>query len=66
MSQKVYLPALDSVEGLSAEQKQVIEWRYLDDLTFEDIGKRLQKSEVGVRQILSRAVKKLRAALLAG
>lgn len=57
LSQKPDLPAL---EGLSADQRQAIEWRYMDDLTFEQIAKKLGKSESGVRQILSRAIRKLR------
>lgn len=46
---------------LNAEQQSVLEMRVIGELEFREIASRLGKSEQGVRQILSRALKKLRA-----
>lgn len=50
-------------EELSDEQRQALEWRYLDELSYQDIATRLSKSEEGVRQSVSRALRKMRTAL---
>lgn len=63
VSQAPTHPALDSLERLSDEQRRVVEWRHLDSLSFEEIAAKLGKSQVSVRQILSRAMRKLRNAL---
>lgn len=49
-------------EGLSLEQKEVIQLRVQEELDYEEIAKRIGKSQTSVRQILSRALRKLRAA----
>jgi RNA polymerase sigma-70 factor (ECF subfamily) len=46
---------------LNPEQKAVLEMRVIGELEFCEIASRLGKSEQGVRQILSRTLKKLRA-----
>lgn len=50
---------LPNLDVLSQSQKQAIELRYGRDLSFEEIAIRLQTSPVNVRQLLSRAIKKL-------
>ncbi|MBU6374364.1 MAG: RNA polymerase sigma factor [Bdellovibrionales bacterium] len=49
------------LKHLSAEQNEVIKLRVLDDLTYGEIAEKLNRTEVGVRQLFSRAIKKLRA-----
>ncbi len=46
--------------GLSERERVAIELRYLEDLKFEEIAKRLQTSPANVRQLISRALKNLR------
>lgn len=46
--------------GLSAGQRQAIELRYGQDLSFGEIAERLQTSAGNARQIVSRAVRTLR------
>ena len=45
---------------LTSEQKQIVNWRVLDELSYEEIAAKLNRSELSVRQILSRSLKKLR------
>ncbi len=47
-------------DRLTPEQSQVIQWRVLEERSFAEIAARLSRSEASVRQILSRALKKLR------
>lgn len=47
--------------GLDERSRRVLEERYLDERSFEEIAQRLGLSQAGVRQIVSRALKKLRA-----
>jgi RNA polymerase sigma-70 factor (ECF subfamily) len=47
-------------ESLSEEQKKVISLRYDEDLEFDEIARRLGTSAVNARQLVSRAVKRLR------
>jgi RNA polymerase sigma-70 factor (ECF subfamily) len=61
------IPALDgakdrlpSLGSLNATQREAIELRFGKDLPFEEIAKKLGTSKVNVRQIVSRAVRKLR------
>lgn len=49
------------LQNLNDEQKKVVEWRVLDDLTYEEIALKLKRSEATVRQIFSRAIRKLRS-----
>ena len=46
--------------ALSDEQRQVVEWRVLDELSYEQIAQRLDQSQDNVRQTLSRALRRLR------
>ena len=46
--------------GLSAGQRQALELRYVQDLSFVEIAERLQTSAGNARQIVSRAVRTLR------
>lgn len=54
------LPAVD-LSSLSPTQRSVVELRYVDELSFEEIAKRLEVSPTNARQILSRSLKSLRA-----
>ena len=45
---------------LSTEQSQILKWRVLDELTYQEISARLNKTESMVRQSFSRSVKKLK------
>lgn len=45
---------------LSAQQRKVVEWKVLDEISYEEIAKRLNQSEMNIRQIFSRSLKKLR------
>lgn len=51
---------LPDLAGLPATQRQAIELRYSDDLSFEEIAKRLNTSPSNVRQLVSRGVKRLK------
>ncbi len=55
-----------AMEGLSSEQKKVVEWRALDEVSYREIAERLNQSEASIRKIFSRAVKKLREGLSKG
>lgn len=48
------------LKNLSREAQEVVTMRVIDELGFDQIATRLGKSEAGVRQILSRSLKKLR------
>jgi len=50
-----------SLEGLTPDQREAIEARYLRDESFAEIAHRLGKTEVTVRKMMSRAIQKLRA-----
>lgn len=52
-------PAFD-LSSLSEVQRQTLEMRFQKDFSFEEIANALSTSPANVRQILSRAVKKLR------
>jgi RNA polymerase sigma factor (sigma-70 family) len=52
--------AMESLNLLPPEHRQVVSWRVLEELSYEEIAAKLNRSEVSVRQILSRALKKLR------
>ena len=45
---------------LPAAQRQAVEMRYQQELSFEQISKRLETSPANVRQLISRALKRLR------
>lgn len=50
-----------SLNLLSEQQRQIVELRVSDDLSYREIANRLKQSETNVRQIFSRAIKKLRS-----
>lgn len=56
---------LDLLQGLPADQKQVVTWRILDELSYQEIAKRLDRSQEGVRQMLSRALRRVRKSIIA-
>ncbi|MBI2026882.1 MAG: sigma-70 family RNA polymerase sigma factor [Deltaproteobacteria bacterium] len=51
------------LKDLSPVQKEVISFKIINDLSYEEIAKRLQISQSNARQILSRAYKKMRTVL---
>ncbi len=50
-----------SLEGLTNDQREAVEARYLRDESFSEIARRLGKTEVSVRKMISRAIQKLRS-----
>lgn len=48
------------LDVLPEQQKAAVEMRYRDDLDFDEIARRLETSPANVRQLVSRAVKRLR------
>lgn len=52
--------SLPDLNSLPAHQREAIELRYRDDLSFEEIAKRLETSPSNVRQLISRAVRKIK------
>lgn len=53
--------ASELVEKLPEAQRQIVQMRTMDELSYQEIAKRVGQSEASVRQSFSRAVKKLRA-----
>lgn len=49
------------IQSLSSREREAVELRYGSDLDFNAIAARLNTSSTNVRQIVSRAIKKLRA-----
>lgn len=49
--------------GLNASQRQALELRYLQEMSFAEIAERLQTSAGNARQIVSRAIRSLRKCL---
>lgn len=47
-------------DQISAADRQSLEWRYLEEASFEEIAQRLDLSPINVRQRISRALKRLR------
>lgn len=72
LSQKLGAPTLSTerefelLERLSPEQRQIVEMRIFDELPYEEISKRVDRTQESVRQTLSRALKKLRLELSEG
>jgi RNA polymerase sigma-70 factor (ECF subfamily) len=54
------LTELEVLEDLPPEQRKALEMRILEELSYEQIAARLGKSPVGVRQLVSRGLKKIR------
>ncbi len=55
-----HAPALAALEGLSREQRRIVEMKVLDELTYDEMAARLGRSSESLRQIVSRALRKLR------
>ena len=53
----------EALNRLSDDMQNAIRWRYLDNLTSQEVAKRLGKSDVATRVLLSRAIRKLQGAL---
>lgn len=51
---------MPNLEGLEDRQKVAVELRYGQDLSFEEIAEKLQTSPLNVRQLISRAIRKMR------
>ncbi len=51
---------LTILEDLPSDQRAAVEKRILEDLSYEEIARQLQKTESNVRKLVSRALKKLR------
>lgn len=52
----------DVLDGLPAEERVILEWKYLDRLTVREIAERLGRTEKGVEGLLYRARNAFRAA----
>ena len=52
--------ALPDLGLLPASQREAVELRYSGELSFEEIARKLETSPANVRQLISRAIKKLR------
>jgi RNA polymerase sigma-70 factor (ECF subfamily) len=69
LSQTGHLPTyeeergINALNGLSPEQRMVVELRVFDELSYGEIAKRLGRSEAAVRQVVSRSLSKVRLAL---
>jgi RNA polymerase sigma factor (sigma-70 family) len=57
LSQSHWVPPMES---LSIEHRQAIELRYLQELSFEEISKKMKITPSNARQIVSRAMRKLK------
>ena len=54
------------LSALPVKQQKAIQLRYMQELSFEEIAKRLETSPPNVRQLISRAMKQLRVTLSKG
>lgn len=54
------IDAHTALQSLSEIEQQAVQWRYLDSLEYAEIASRLDKTEASIRQIVSRAIRKLR------
>lgn len=52
-----------AMEKLPEAMREALRWRYLENLPSQDIAKRLGKTDVATRVLLSRAIRKLQEAL---
>ncbi|MCP3682359.1 MAG: sigma-70 family RNA polymerase sigma factor [bacterium] len=50
----------NALETLTERERKVLEWRWMDELTYEEIGKRLKFCTERIRQIESKSLRKLR------
>jgi RNA polymerase sigma-70 factor (ECF subfamily) len=54
------IAAIPELAVLAPNQRTALELRYIQDLSFEEISRRLQTTPENTRQLISRAVRKLR------
>lgn len=52
---------VEALQSLPARERRAIELRYQSDWTFEQIASEMKTSQVNVRQIISRGIRKLRS-----
>lgn len=50
----------DSLEQLNLDQKEMLEMKYIDELTYQEMAKHFKKSEVSLRKAISRLVLNLK------
>ena len=51
---------LEALKGLAPDQRQAIEMRVIDELSYDEIAAKLNRSQESVRQMVSRGLKKFR------
>ena len=56
--------AISELSSLGTKQREALELRFNEDLSFEDIAARMQTSQTNVRKIVSRSIQKLRDLML--
>ena len=54
---------MPELSALSKEQREAVEFKFIDELSYHEIAQKLKSSESNVRQLVSRGIRKLRAAL---
>ncbi len=62
-NQLLYVSILESIEELEEEEKDLLTFRLLENLSHAEIAEMLEKSDVSVRKAFSRALEKLRLSL---
>lgn len=59
----MYRSILESIDTLGEEDKDLLTFRLLENLSHAEIAEMLEKSDVSVRKAFSRALEKLRESL---
>ncbi len=59
-SAEAFLNVADSMKNVSTEQREVLQLRFQEGLDFREISKRLNTTPSNVRQMVSRAIRKIR------
>ena len=54
------MPDLSSLKGLDADQQELLEMKFIDELSYEEISKIVQKSDTSLRKSVSRLVSRLK------
>lgn len=62
-NQLLFVSILESLEEFEAEEKDLLTFRLLENLSHAEIAEMLEKSDVSVRKAFSRALEKLRVSL---
>lgn len=63
IAEEIELPNLNV---LPLSQKLAVDYRYRDDLSFDEIAKKLETSPINARKLISRAIQKLKITLKEG